>query len=128
MDKRWRIVVRLDHVAVWLRDGVAVSAPHAGEKMTPFIQSRRALYRSQVTLPARGLEIASRQERLLPGVGRVVRFFYAGGRALTAMAHHASKLLQIVRHRRMLSEWLSRSSNQRAILVYVAGLTTVHDA
>src|SRR5215472_15468109 len=42
------------------------------------------------------------------------------------MAKHATELLQVVGDGRMLSKWLTRSSQQRAVLVYVTTLAAIH--
>ena len=59
-----------------------------------------------MALPARRLNKARRQSRLLPRKRAAVSFFHGSRSALPAVTHHAAKLVGRVRDHRMAAEWL----------------------
>ena len=59
-----------------------------------------------MALPAGRLDIARRQNRLLPGQRAAVRFLDGGGSALPTVTHHAAKLVRGVRDYRVRAERL----------------------
>ena len=73
-------------------------------KLPALVQERRGSLLLQMALPATGLDVLRRQQRLLPLLGGVVRFFHGGGGALSAMAGGTAKLRQRVRNDRVLAE------------------------
>ena len=59
-----------------------------------------------MALPARRLDVACRQDRLLPGQRAAVRFLDGGRGALPTVAHHATELVKGMRNYRMAAERL----------------------
>ena len=59
-----------------------------------------------MALPAGRLDVACRQDGLLPGQRTAVRFLDGGRGALPTVAHHAAKLVKRVRDYRMPAERL----------------------
>ena len=104
--KRRRIVGWLDGAAVGQFDGVTVHAAISSQQITSQVQLRCAGERSAMALSAGRLDVACRQDRLLPGQRAAVGFFDGGRRALPTVAHHAAELVKRVRNRRMPAERL----------------------
>ena len=82
-----------------------------------------------MALSARRLDIACRQNRLLPRQRAAVGFFDGGRWALPAVAHHAAELVKRVRNHRMLAERLRADIGQTGFFQSdVAGGAAIHDS
>src|ERR1700688_4767134 len=74
--------------------------------MPALIQLRSARQRPTVALAARRFNVLGRKNRLFPGQRAVMSFSNCGCGTLTAMAHGASELVELVRNHRMWTEGL----------------------
>ncbi len=82
-----------------------------------------------MALPARRLDIARRQNWLLPGQRAAVRFFDGGRRALPAMTHHTAELVRGVRNHRVPAEWLGADIGQTGFFQsHMAGGAAIDDS
>ena len=82
-----------------------------------------------MTLSARRLDVARRQDGLLPRQRAAVGFLNSSCRTLSAMTHDATELVERVRYCRMLAEWLRADIGQgRFFQAGVAGGAAIHDS
>src|ERR1039458_6000222 len=82
-----------------------------------------------MALAARRLDIACRQDWLLPGERAAVGFLDGGRRSLPAVTHHAAELVERVRDYRMLTERLGADVGKTGFFQSnVAGGTAIHDS
>src|SRR5215472_1125421 len=82
---------------------MAVHASFTGKKVPPLIQLRCARQRTAMAFAAGRLDVLVRKDGLFPCQRTVVGFGNRCGSALATMADRAAELVQIVRHRWMLS-------------------------
>ena len=82
-----------------------------------------------MTLSAGRLDVACRQDRLLPGQRAAVGFFDGGRRALSTVTHHAAELVKRVRDYRMHAERLGADIGETGLFQSnVAGGTAIYDS
>src|SRR5260370_10701616 len=82
-----------------------------------------------MTLPAGRLDIACRQDRLLPGQRAAVGFFDGGRRPLSTVTHHAAELVKRVRDYRMHTERLGADIGETGFFQSgMAGGTAIDDS
>jgi hypothetical protein len=70
--------------------------PYRASRLRPEVELRRAGQRSAMALSAGRLDVARRQDRLLPCQRAAVGFLDRGCRALPAVTHHAAELIERV--------------------------------
>ena len=117
------------YVAVGQLHRVAMHATVAREQVAALIQLRRSRQRPAVALAARRLDVLRRQNRLLPRQRAVMRLRNGGGRTLSAMADHASKLIELMRNHGMRAERLLAHVGEAGLVQSeVAGGAAVDDA
>ena len=82
-----------------------------------------------MALPAGRLDVACRQDRLLPRQRAAVGFLDGGRRALPTMTHDAAELVERVRNNRMLAERLGADIGKtRFFQSDVAGGAAIDDS
>jgi hypothetical protein len=108
---------------------MAVHATAPRQQLPSEIQLRGSGKGISVALAAGGLDIPGRQKRLFPSQRAAVRVFDCGCGTLTAVTHHAAKLIDGMRDGGMFAEGLRADIPEAGFfLSNVARRTTVYYA